>query len=184
MVGDLQGTVRIWDVEQRRTIVQTVGKDGIRSVRYSPDGEVIAIGTRAGVEFRDAESLDLLASYGENSFSVDVAISPDSKLLAWARGYRIDLLRTGWPESPELTLWKTLEGEPVSNVEFLPDGKTLATTNSNGSVTLWNLESGRDVVSVSAHGSSYATGLAASRDGNILVSSGADNSIRIWRASK
>ena len=108
-----------------------------------------------------------------------MAFSPDGKSLAYGTGTQVQILSV-----PALKEYASFEGGPgvFQDVAFLPDGKTLALCTNDGQVQLWNLKTGRDVVTLSAH-RQRASGLAISRDGNIMASSGADKTIRIWRAA-
>jgi WD40 repeat protein len=59
------------------------------------------------------------------------------------------------------------------------DGKTLAAGNMDGTVSLWNIESGQSLANLAA-GTDMILGVAFSPDGTILASASASSEIRLW----
>lgn len=67
----------------------------------------------------------------------------------------------------------------VYSVEFSRDGKRLLSGGDNARVELWDLESGKDVLSLQAH-ASYVHVAAFSPDGSRILSGSGDATLRIW----
>ena len=66
----------------------------------------------------------------------------------------------------------------VWSVAFSPDGKTIATGNSDNTVKLWNLE-GKELQSFKGHSSSVRS-VAFSPDGKTIATGSFDNTVKLW----
>lgn len=78
---------------------------------------------------------------------------------------------------PELVI-QTGHTSLVNSVAFLRDGKTVASAGGDNSIKLWDIETGRQVKSLTGH-TRYVLSVAVSRNGT-LVSGGLDNTINLW----
>jgi WD40 repeat protein/serine/threonine protein kinase len=71
--------------------------------------------------------------------------------------------------------------EPVFSVAYSPDGRHLASGDWNGSVYLWNAETGQYLRTLSGH-KGRVSSLAFSRDGHWMASASWDRSVVVWNA--
>ncbi|MEG4055586.1 MULTISPECIES: WD40 domain-containing protein [unclassified Microcoleus] len=67
----------------------------------------------------------------------------------------------------------------VRSVVFSPDGKLLATGDSDGVVRLWEASSGREILTCKGH-TNVLESVAFSPDGEILASGSYDKTIKLW----
>jgi WD40 repeat protein len=169
----------------------------VSGLAFSPDGEFLATASALGqvrlwspATGRPVSSpVTALAGHGTTG-PHDLAISPDGKVLAlvyWNNsggdppGFTVQLrnLATGRPVGSPLRA-DTGRNNGVNGVAFSPDGRLLATADSNGTVELWNLASGKLAAALGADAGSEVNGVAFSPDGKLLASGYNDGTVRLW----
>jgi WD40 repeat protein len=114
-----------------------------------------------------------------------VAFSPDGKTLASVtREYDA----RGRVLSGEMKLWDVDNHQERGGVAaegaffglaFSPTGDTLATGGMDGTVSLWEVPSGKRTATLTGH-SGIVHALAFAADGRTLATGGADRTVRIW----
>ena len=67
----------------------------------------------------------------------------------------------------------------VHGVEFSPDGAHVATASDDGSVRMWDADTGQELMRLTGH-RREVYGVVFARDGRRLVTAGADGTSRIW----
>lgn len=70
----------------------------------------------------------------------------------------------------------------VLSVAFSPDGKLLATSNSNGQISLWQVKSGQQLLSWKGH-NGWAFSVAFSPDGKLLATGDLSGQISLWQVT-
>jgi uncharacterized protein with WD repeat len=68
------------------------------------------------------------------------------------------------------------------SVAFSPDGKSLASSNVNGIIKLWDVSTGAELRTLKGH-SSAVLSVAFSPDGKTLASGSSDNTVKLWEVS-
>jgi WD40 repeat protein len=154
----------------------------VASVKFSPDGKLLAVGGYQEVRLMDPASGKSLASLsGHADYVRSLAFSPDGKMLAAAggppqRGGEIKI----WDVSSHQLL-KTLLGHKdcIYSVAWSSDGKVLASGSYDKMVKLWDAATGREVKNLQDHIDAVFA-VAFSPDGQHLASGSQDRSVKIW----
>ena len=69
---------------------------------------------------------------------------------------------------------------PAQAVAASPDGKLALSGSFDGTVRLWDMESGKELRRFAGHDGQWVLHVAFSPDGRQALSSGADNAVRLW----
>lgn len=180
--GSMDGTVRLWEVatgqEIKRfdghlTLVSAVAfsSDAKKALSGGYDGSVVLWDLEAG---REAKRFDGPAKYVHA-----VAFAPGDKraVIAGDTTPRLIDLETG----QEVRAFPGHKAE-VTCVAFSPDGSRLATGSDDGSIRVWDVESGKSLATLPNQPEAQARAvraLAFAPSGKALASA-SDRSIRLW----
>jgi WD40 repeat protein len=125
----------------------------IYSLAFSPDGKLLASGSSdKTVRLWDVAAAKEKAVLPETIWVRALVFSPDGKTLASATG-GLDGEKRLLPGN--ITLWDTATGKKravleghtawILKISCSPDGKTLASASEDGTVKLWNMETGKEI---------------------------------------
>ena len=192
--GDLDGTVKLWEVATR-TDIATLLHGAIWSawgccVVFSPDGVLLASGAEDGTvklwEVATGHNIATLEGHTEPVRSI--AFSPDGVLLAsgshdgtvklWevATGRKIATLEVGGHT-----------GRAVYSIAFSPDGVLLA-SGTHGGFKLWEVATRTNIATLlhEGVGNSWVEALAFSPNGALLASGHSNTiprSVKLWEVA-
>jgi WD40 repeat protein len=154
----------------------------IASLKFSPDGKLLAVGAYREVRLIDAVDEKLLATLsGHADYVRSIAFSPDGKMLAAGggppqRGGEIKI----W-DLQSHQLLKTMQGHKdcIYSVAWSPDGNLIASGSYDKMVKLWEVASGKEVRNLQDHIDAVFA-VAFSPDGKRLASASQDRTVKIW----
>jgi WD40 repeat protein len=154
----------------------------VTSVKFSPDGSVLAVGGYRQVRLIDPASGKLLATLSGHADSVrSIAFSPDGKLVAAAGGApQSDGEIKIW-DVPSHQLVKTMQGHKdcIYSIAWSPDGKLIASGSYDKMVKLWDVAAGKELHNLQDHIDAVFA-VAFSPDGKHLASASQDRTVKIW----
>jgi eukaryotic-like serine/threonine-protein kinase len=164
-----------------------------RSVAWSPSGRHVAI---AGADKATILALEFGATGVKTRTIVlsapreiretllkTLALSPDGRRLAWATQEADD-------GPPRVRIWDLDAGRqcftflsthsgPVVILAYSPDGRYIASASPDRTVAIWDVASGREMLTLRGHASAVSK-LVFSPDGSRLVTAGLDRTVRVW----
>ena len=194
-------TVGVWQLADGMELHRLAGHENIvTDVEYSADGQTLASASAdSTLRLWDAASGELRHQLQAHiDYVFKLSFSPDGARLASssaAIGVR-ESDRT--PAHNTIQVWDAASGENiltippegigfVRDVEFSPDGATIAATTWSGALggtaRFYDAESGEEIQRIYAHRDTIAN-LEFSPDGALLATASRDQSVKIWDISK
>jgi WD40 repeat protein/serine/threonine protein kinase len=181
--GGVDGKVRLLDAatgELRRD--DLVGEPkGIpfHGVAFSADGQLLAAANCKGnvIVWGPASGQKRMLT-GHFGHAYDVAFSPDNRHVAACGDNKVivwDLRTDQKTDYPGHDL-------DVNRVVYSPDGARLATASSDQTVGIWDVRTGRRLLTLEGHQDDVAD-VAFSPDGKHVASASADRTARVWDAT-
>ncbi|MEH1856275.1 MAG: hypothetical protein V7L11_32455 [Nostoc sp.] len=153
--------------------------DSVYSVAYSPDGRIIASGSKdSTIKLWDVSTgREIYTLKGHFDSVNSVVFSPDGKTFA------------SGSDDTTIQLWDVTTGRQirtlqahsacVRSVAFSPDGKILASGSTASTIKLWDVTTGGQIRTLKGH-SDWVRSVAFSPDGRTLVSGSDDKTIQLW----
>jgi WD40 repeat protein/serine/threonine protein kinase len=155
--------VKVWDVDTAaERFSAALPEDSGSDVKIAPDGKILAVAGARGILLIDLDA-GKQRVIGERNTEC-LAFAPDGRTIAAGRYDSVRLwdVRTGKEvlSLPGDVSW-------VSSVTFSPDGKKLATGNSEHIAKLWDLAAGKLQATLTGH-TAEVYSVAFSPDGAVL----------------
>lgn len=175
--------------------------DGITSIDVTADGKWLAVGSDGCVAICNGHG-ELFAVI-ENKFHGPLKFDNNDRLTftgdyAYGRfspdGKRLAVVMSGQPK--QIRLCEVPNGRELKTIElaarlvrlvFSPDGKTIAATERDNAVRLYDVESGErlwsQVIKLNNPSENYTSAVAFSPDGRLIVAGATDNGIYLLSPS-
>jgi WD40 repeat protein len=148
------------------------------SVRFSPDGNVIASGSvDSTVIIRDRRSGAIIHILKQPQGVTAIDFSPDGKFLISAS---YDSKVRLWNVA-DGSLLKVFEGHKgtIWTVAFSPNGEKIASAGEDATIRIWDIVSGHILQTLTGH-SRNIWSVKFSPDGKILASGSFDSQVKLW----
>jgi WD40 repeat protein/tRNA A-37 threonylcarbamoyl transferase component Bud32 len=189
-----EGRVELWDVSTTRKVREltdpaaaTSTEPALATVRYSPDGSVLAAGGQ------EANHVTLWATATGRPIGRPITVKPPGGG-AQRISFSPDSTRFVTPGAPgTVGIWEVATGrrvgkplvtgsDPVSAAIFADDGRTLIASDESGSVSMVDVVTGRPIRAPLSVGRHPADSLDLSPDGRLLAAASFDGSVFVWNA--
>ena len=192
--GTDSGAIYLWDVTTARLVplVPLAAPSGqsVQALAFSRDGRLLAVAYTNGIRLlsladparpRLVSSLDI----GAKQLPAAVAFgAPDGVLLTVGTyGGQLYSWLVRDPARPQALPTATVGNSDVTGLGFSPDGRTLAVSSGDGTLSLWDASFSAgpsELTSARAERAELLTALAYSPDGSVIATGDGDGTVRIW----
>ncbi len=180
--GSNDWTVRVWDLESGECLHTLRDQyEGVASVAITSDGQRAVAGYYNGrLNVWDLNSGSCLYTMeGHKAWVSALAITPDGQRAV--SGSNDTTLRVWDLESGECL--RTLQGHTawVSALAITPDGRFVISGSWDCTLRVWDLATGRCLYTLIGHTRQVNALAIPRKEGILIFSSSADNTIRIWQ---
>ena len=183
------GEVQVWSTKTGSLIRSFRGHNGtIECVAYSPDGVHVVTGSRDNtLKLWNVQTGKEPRTFRGHAGTVNaVAFSPDGKHIISGSDDSLVMIWNVSTGKEQRTL-KGHAGEVRSLVLSLDGGRIITGGGGQSKVTalyfgeikVWDFDTGRELRQLKGH-TGPGTNLSLSRNGKLLVSTGQDNTVRVW----
>jgi len=176
-------TIRMWSLEAWTCLVVFKGHQGpVWNVRWGPHGHYFSsCGWDKTVRVWSQSQISFLRILVDHQTSVSQLAWHPNGLYVFSAGDQADRA---------IRMWNIINGECVrkfpghpnsaTTLECSPDGKILASADTDGSIFLWDILTGTIIKKCRGHGKGGVWSLSFSVESTVLTSGGADGTVRVW----
>ena len=177
--------VRLWDVNtgQQKMILQDPDLNG-SLIAYSSDGRTLATRSKDGLTIHlwntfTGEPLKVLT--GHTRYPRSFTFTPNGRTLV--SGTWGELLLWDVAGGQQGSALQTTGGCNASGLDLSPDGNILVSEWNGTHLALWDVATGKQLVTFSGHGDQHQhqiTSLVFNPNGNMVASASVDGTVLLW----
>lgn len=158
-------------------LAQTLGRGLVRSLAWSPDSDILAVGGALGIWLYTPQFADIGLLTGHTKAVYDLAFSPDGAYLASASH---DMHVKVWDVEAQSEVM-TLEGHTnlVVAVDWHPSQPIIASGSYDNHVRLWDAQTG-ETLHVFEQPGNWVADVAFNSDGSLLAAASYDGNVWVW----
>jgi eukaryotic-like serine/threonine-protein kinase len=185
-------TVEVWNTQNGQKYPLPFGLEYIAAA-FSSDGRYLVTGRGDGVvevwDARDGQKIGVLGTHlgavrgirfspeREGRFLASAGVDGAVKL--WDATRLGEIEKTG-SQKPIRTFPAHVPGAGL-NVAFSPDGKRIAIGDTDYTVKIWDVETGKKLATLRGHsGDVYTVAFSPDPDGRWVASAGEDSTVKVW----
>lgn len=174
--GNVNGTIRIWDLTNNRVSIFKGTEEGaISDMAFLPDGRLVTCGYDYTIRVWDLNTKEVIILPNQGEQPEHLAVMPDGRIVS-------SQLNSGSIKIWDLTGETVVEfnnDKGIRNLAAFPDGK-IVTSDTGGNLKVWDPD--RKIVSVikEGHTERDATFALGVLDDERVVTCDFDGSVRVW----
>ncbi|RCJ29266.1 hypothetical protein A6770_22720 [Nostoc minutum NIES-26] len=172
------GTAKLWSREGKFLLTLNQHKGAIWSVSFSSDGQTIATAgddNKVTLWALDGHPLKTLEGHSGRIYSV--SFSRDGKIATASKDKTVKL----WNAQGNLIATLNQHQASVFCVSFSPDGQILASSSSDKTVILWDMNKKTRQAKLLRHADKVRS-VVFSPDGQTIATASDDGTVKLWRS--
>ncbi len=195
--NQITAAVQLWEVSTGDLILNFAipypepmppqNRRGAINLTFSPDGKTLAVATAGGgssLRLWEVRTGEIISTLAEHPRRTALPVNGKAFISVSTNGTQLRDIHTGKILRDLTQIWANLiksidEIDAVKSWAFSMDNTTFAVGDKDGSLQLWNVSTGKQLLTFKGHTDTVNT-LAFTTDGTRLASGSRDRSIRIW----